>query len=450
MIRPILAAAALVATTGLYPNGMAFAQEIVGTEGAELKLPIGEGQLIRLSRPAASVFVADTEIADVHVRSPRLIYVMAKAPGATTLFAIDDSERVIMGTDILVGFNEERLARLIRQHAPESDISVGSINDALVLSGEVPSAASGEEILRLASRFVGADESQRDAWLINRLTVTTPNQVNLRVRVAEVSRDAARSLGINWSAVGNLGDIAIGLATGRPIRNDEGDLLRPSDGGGAVFGGFASDDAQIDVLIDALQSRGLISILAEPNLTARSGEPASFLAGGEYPIPVPQGQDQITIEYKRFGVSLSFVATVLAPDRISLEVRPEVSQLSNAGAITLQGITVPALTTRRAETTVELGSGQSFAIAGLLQNTLSRDVEGLPGLSDIPVIGQLFRSTRFLENKSELVIIVTPYLVRPVSQPLVTPVDLLEMTRAAPALSGRGAETTGLPELEGG
>ena len=439
MTRHMLAVTALFAAAGTYPLDTGSAQEVVRTGGAELQLPLGEGQLVRLSRPAASVFVADTQVADVHVRSPTLIYVIAKAPGATTLFAIDDSERVIMGTDIVVGFDEDRLTQLIRQYAPESRVSVSTINDALVLSGEVPSAATGEEILRISSRFIGADEGERDAWLINRLTVTTPNQVYLRVRVAEISREAGRSLGFNWSALANLGDFAIGLATGAPVRDEESDLLRPSDGSGAVFGGFSSGDAQVDLLIDALESRGLISILAEPNLTARSGEPASFLAGGEYPIPVPQGLDQITIEYKRFGVSLSFVATVLGTDRISLNVRPEVSQLSNAGAITLNDITVPALTTRRAETTVELASGQSFAIAGLLQNTVSRDVEAFPGLSDIPIIGQLFRSTRFLENKSELVIIVTPYLVRPVSQPLATPINLLEQNGIAPATPVRAA-----------
>ncbi|WP_126173714.1 type II and III secretion system protein family protein [Altericroceibacterium xinjiangense] len=435
MIRP-LAAAILLATAAAQSVHPAAAQEVVSTRGAQMRLPVGAGRLIRLSRPAASVFVADSDVADVHVRSPTLIYVMPKAPGSTALFAIDAAERVVLGTDIVVGFDEERLATTIRQYAPDSRVTVSSLGDALVLSGEVPSAAAGEEILRMASRLIGAGED-REARLINRLTLTVSNQVNLRVRVAEVSREAGQALGFNWNAIGNIGNLAAGFATGGPL---------PPETSGTIYGGFQSTDVQVDLLIDALERQGLVTVLAEPNLTARSGEPASFLAGGEYPIPVPQGLNQITIEYKRYGVSLSFVATVLDADRISLDVRPEVSQLSSDGAITLNGITVPALTTRWAETTVELGSGQSFAIAGLLQNTTGREVERLPGLGDLPVLGQLFRSTRFQQKKTELVIIVTPYLVRPVSQPLPTPVDLLENDRTIGTTETNLASMVAYPE----
>ena len=440
MNKPVLTAALALAAAVPLPPVAAPAQQIVETNGQPLRLAAGQGRLIRLNRPAASVFIADAGVADVHVRSPTLIYVMAKAPGATTLYAIDSAERVILGTEISVGFDETRLTQLIRQHSPGSNVTVSSLDDALVLSGEVPSAAEGEEILRIASRFIDTDEEDLDSWLINRLTVTAPNQINLRVRVAEVSREASRSLGFNWSSLADLGDVVLGLATGAPIRNAAGDVIRPADGSGAIFAGLDTEDARVDVLIDALARRGLITILAEPNLTARSGEPASFLAGGEYPIPVPQGPDQITIEYKRFGVSLAFVATILDRDRISLNVRPEVSQLSNAGAITLNDVTVPALTTRRAETTVELASGQSFAIAGLLQNSTIRDVDRIPGLGDIPIIGRLFRSERFQQNRSELVIIVTPYLVRPVSQPLPTPIDLIDQATPSAAPQATQAE----------
>jgi pilus assembly protein CpaC len=204
-----------------------------------------------------------------------------------------------------------------------------------------------------------------------------------------------------------------------------------------VLAGVRTNTADVNVLVDALAQKDLVTVLAEPNLTALSGEPASFLAGGEYPIPVPQGgaSNQVTIEYKKYGVSLDFVATILDGGRITLNVRPEVSQLSTAGAITFNGITVPALTTRKAETTVDLASGQSFAIAGLLQNTGAQDVHKFPGLGDVPVLGALFRSKDFQKNESELVIIVTPYLVKPVSQKLATPLDLLKPD-GAPAADG--------------
>lgn len=417
------------------------APQIISSDGNEYELAVGKGRLIKLDRPAETVFIADPEVADVHVKSPTLIYLMGKAPGGTSLYAIDSAERVILSADVNVGFDEDRLENLLREHAPDSAVEVSSVNDALILSGEVASAQQGEEILRIASRFIEADEDEAGSWIINRLTLTAPNQINLRVRVAEVSQEARRQLGFNWSSLASIGDATIGFVTGREIFDSAGDIIRPTEGG-SFFGGLTSDDVDINVLVDALEEKGLVSILAEPNLTALSGEPASFLAGGEYPIPVPQSDEQITIEYKRFGVSLSFVATVLATDRISLKVSPEVSQLSSTGAITLNGITVPALTTRRAETTVDMASGQSFAIAGLLQNTLSRDVDKFPGLGDIPIIGNLFRSKRFQENKSELVIIVTPYLVEPVSQQLATPVDLLEGRVIETPVASAGQESS--------
>jgi pilus assembly protein CpaC len=263
--------------------------------------------------------------------------------------------------------------------------------------------------------------------------------------VAEVSRQANEVLGFNWESFASIGKGVVGLATGNPVFTDANprQVIARQGGVDNLLAGYRDSHADINVLIDALQQKGLVTVLAEPNLTAVTGEPASFLAGGEYPIPVPQpgGQNQITIEYKKYGVSLDFVATVLEGGRISLNVRPEVSQLSAAGAITLNGINVPALTTRRAETTVELGSGQSFAIGGLLQNTVNQDVKKFPGLGDMPVLGTLFRSKRFQKNESELVIIVTPYLVKPVDQKLATPTDLLKPVEKAAEAAAPPADT---------
>jgi pilus assembly protein CpaC len=251
--------------------------------------------------------------------------------------------------------------------------------------------------------------------LVMNLGVAAPSQVHLRVRVAEVSRDVLKQFGINWDAVFSTGRFAFGLATGvNPVATAGGVLVR-NNATDSLFGQIVSGNWDINGLIDALDNEGMIKILAEPNLTALSGKTATFLAGGEFPVLVPEGEDRIVIQFKEFGVSLAFTPTIVGRDRISLKVKPEVSQLSNTGAVEVQGFTVPALTTRRAETTVELGGGQSFAVAGLLQNNITHDIRKFPGLGDVPVLGTLFRSDSFRREETELVIIVTPYIVRPVS-----------------------------------
>jgi pilus assembly protein CpaC len=288
-----------------------------------------------------------------------------------------------------------------------------------VLTGAVATAAEAEDARRLATRFLGEGEE-----VISRLQVTAPNQVNLRVRIAEVSRAALRQFGINWEALADVGNFTFGLATGSPLFGEPEEiagqvfqpLLTRQNGVNNIIGGFHNDDVSVDTLIDLLAEDNLIAILAEPNLTALSGETASFLAGGEFPVPVPD-DDGIAIEYKKFGVGLAFTPTVLSPNRISMRVNPEVSQLSNEGAVRIEEIQVPSLTTRRAETTVELASGQSFAIAGLLQNNSSFDHSRVPGLGDMPILGDLFKSDRFNRQETELVIIVTPYIVKPIDDP---------------------------------
>ncbi|MGI9435953.1 MAG: type II and III secretion system protein family protein, partial [Geminicoccaceae bacterium] len=235
--------------------------------------------------------------------------------------------------------------------------------------------------------------------------------------------------GFNWEALFNSGNFTFGFANGRDLFSDDGSIFRaPANAGGNApgigFGSYNSNNASVSTAIDALAQEGLVTVLAEPNLTALSGETASFLAGGEFPIPVAADGNDIKIEFKEFGISLAFTPTVLAQNRISLKVRPEVSELSSTGAITVNGLTVPALATRRAETTVELGSGQSFAVGGLLSNDIQNTVSKFPGLGDLPVLGTLFRSQRFQTKETELVILVTPYLVRPVTEPvLATPID---------------------------
>ena len=376
---------------------------------------------MRIDRPAAAMFVANPDIAEVAVKSPRLIYVFAKKPGQTTLYAVDQKEAVVANLNLVVTHDLARLSEGLSKMVPQGQVSAQSVNGAIVLTGAVATAAEAEDARRLASRFIGTGEE-----VINRLQVTAPNQVNLRVRFAEVSRGVLRQFGINWEALADVGDFTFGLATGNPIFGPVEQvpggtgtfkpLLTRQNGVNNIFGSYSSDNLDVNTLIDLLAEDNLVSILAEPNLTALSGETASFLAGGEFPVPVPN-DNGIAIEFKKFGVGLSFTPTVLSPNRISMKVNPEVSQLSAEGAVVIESIRVPSLTTRRAETTVELASGQSFAIAGLLQNNTNFDHKRMPGLGDLPILGDLFKSDRFNRQETELVIIVTPYIVKPVDDP---------------------------------
>ena len=389
--------AALLLT--LAPAG---AVEIVGGSRTALNLEVNKGRLIRLERAAATVFVANPEIADIQVKSPRLVYLLGKKPGETTLYAVDEAERVLANVEVSVTHNLGRLRDVLRTLNPDIDIGVSSVDTSLVLDGIVATSSIAEGVRQIAVRFAGKEDG-----VINRLSVAAPNQVNLRVRVAEVSREVDKQLGFNWSIIGSLGGISLGLANANPF------AAAVTQGTLSVAKKLGSFD--FNTVIDALEEEGLVTILAEPNLTALSGETASFLAGGEFPILVPGSDGQVTIEFKKFGVSLAFTPTLTGDNRVNLHVRPEVSQLSTANAVTLNTFDVPSLVTRRAETTVELGSGQSFAIAGLIQNNVTHDINKFPGLGDIPVLGGLFKSDRFQREESELVIIVTPYVVRPVS-----------------------------------
>ena len=419
--------------------------EIVPPAGSRIDVSVDQGQLVRLSKPVDSIFVADPAIADVQVKSPMLVYVIGKAAGTTTLYAVTAQDDIVLNTQVRVSFDANRVAQAIHELVPQSTVTVNAVADSLVLSGTVYSAADSDDIRRIAARFV-KDPKQ----LVNKTKLDAPNQINLRVRVAEVSRDIVKQFGINWQNVfsRNNGSIIFGIASGAPALITGATSLvpiapglpgaafaGPGFGTGAGVNGFntlegsqlggqtnnnlflgaRSGNVNLNTLIDALDNHGLVTVLAEPNLTAVSGEPANFLAGGEFPVPVPAGQGLVGIDWKKFGVSLNFVATISSSDHISLHVMPEVSELSTQGAILIDGISVPSLTTRRAETTIELASGQSFAIAGLLQNNVTQNINKFPWLGDIPMLGQLFRSEAFQRNELELVILVTPYVVHPIA-----------------------------------
>jgi len=397
-----------------------------------LVIEAGGGQILTLRSAASAVFAADPKVAEVRPASSTSLFVFGIAPGRTTVVATSESGAVVGQWDVTVrssGFVRAEAESSIRRMIPSAQLRLEQQPGAIVIEGTVANAADAERAVGLVRGL--APETMR---VVNRLSVAGSLQVNLRVRVAEISREVTRELGFNWQALNTgLGDFAFGLRTGEAATGLLGALLPGGDpiASNDRFGArYRSGNWDVNAVIDALATDRLITILAEPNLTATSGETASFLAGGEFPVPVAQRDNQVTIEFKQFGVSLAFVPTVLSPERIALRVRPEVSELSEQNGIqipTLTGsILIRGLAVRRAETSVELGSGQSFAIAGLLQNSNRLTGSGLPGLSEVPVLGALFRSDRFQRNESELVIIVTPYIVRPVSQAaqLQVPTDL--------------------------
>jgi len=340
------------------------------------------------------------------------------------LFALGPNSRTILRKTIVVGADTVSLQRMIDVRFPRFQLTVTGTPGSIMVSGQVPSAADADAVIQSFTPYLHDKET-----VVNRMTLTRPIQVNLRVRITEVDRNVTQQLGINWSALGSGGNFLGGLFSGNTVFNTASSLAgglvgaattTTSTSGGAtsgaysVLGGFHTSHLGIDGVLTALDQEGLVTLLAEPNLTAMSGETASFLAGGEFPIPVPQGiNNTITIEFKPYGVSLDFTPTVLADNRISLKVRPEVSEIDTTNSITTSGITVPALTVRRVDTTVELSSGQSFAIGGLLQSNTSDVLSELPGLGTLPILGKLFSSKNYLNNKSELVVIVTPYIVQP-------------------------------------
>jgi pilus assembly protein CpaC len=434
-----LTAATLILSLLSAPAAPIAAQELIRPSGTPIAVTVSKGVLISLDHPADTVFVADPNIADVQVKSPKLIYLYGKEPGDTSLYAVDADQKVLLSRPISVSRNVATLQSALSRLQPGGGVHVSSVDKSLVLSGNVSSASAAEEVKHLASAFVSDDKQ-----LVDRMTVDRPYQVNLRVRIAEVSRSVTKELGFNWDAISRPGSFVLGLATGNPVLAAQGapalTPIVPTDPASASlfnrnpgFGGTKTDSFSfgfnnnrnlIDSVIDALDQNGLVTILAEPNLTAMSGETASFLAGGEFPIIIPGGQlGQTTVEFKQYGVSLAFTPVVLDGGRISMRVRPEVSELSTTGSVEISGTSIPGITTRRAETSIELNSGQSFAIGGLLENDNTNTINKVPGLGDLPVLGPLFRSTQFQHNESELVIIVTPYLVRPSSVRLATPVD---------------------------
>ena len=381
-----------------------------------IKIEVSKGTLVRFDKAVDNVFIADPSIADIQVKSPTLAYVFGIKQGQTSIYAISSDDEIVFEGEVSVNHNLGNFEAAINTVMPDTRINVQTYEGLLILTGHVKNPEQAEEARRMAAEFIG-DEST----IINKLSIATPTQVNLRVRIAEIGRETMKQLGFNWENVlSTSGGATIGMVQGRnvfdivpneftnpatPMKNFITDVT-------GLAGGLPIGNLDVNFIIDAMEEEGVISVLAQPNLTALSGEEASFLAGGEYPVPVFQ-RDGISISYKQFGVALNFTPVVLESGRINIHLKPEVSQITSAGAITIEGLNIPALSTRRVETTVELGSGQSFAVAGLIQNNGVHDLTKFPWLADIPVIGTLFRSSKFTRQESELVVIITPYIVEP-------------------------------------
>ncbi|MGK6321121.1 type II and III secretion system protein family protein [Sphingomonas sp. DT-204] len=385
----------------------------------EVTLSVGQGELINLPANVASVWTSNPGVADVFVNNPRQIHLFGKEFGEATVFATATNGSVVYATNVRVSQNITSIDRMMRLAMPDADVKVTTVGQIAVLTGTVASPDDSAEAQRLVTALLnpGVNVSSPDAQLkigvVNRLRTATPLQVNLRVKIAEVSRSFLKNIGSNLSARDTTGGFRFGLSSGRDLSGlpptYTGEQRTTLGIGGRLLG--------LDILsaIDLGETTGQVTMLAEPNLTALSGETATFLAGGEVPLLISQPLGGVSVEYKQYGVSLAYTPTVLTDGRISLRVRPEVSELSAAGSIVVGNTQIPAMTTRRTETTVELGSGESLVIGGLLSNRHDNGFEKTPGVGDLPVLGALFRSNSFKRNESELVIVVTPYLVKPVN-----------------------------------
>ena len=416
----------------------------------QVLLSTGEGQVVRLPASVADVWTSNPGVADVYVSNARQINLFGKEAGEATVVATAANGSVVYSANVRVSQNITSVDQMLRAAMPQSDIKVLTAGQIAVLTGTVASPNEAAQAEQLVSAMLnpGIDLSKGAACkicVVNRLNTATPLQVNLRVRIAEVNRSLTKSLGVNLLSRDTTSGFQFGIGQGSagtfgsPAAGDTAAVPKSFNilAGGTTLGA-AGRLFGLDLIssIDLAAKDGLVTILAEPNLTALSGETASFLAGGEFPVPISQSLGAVTIEYKQYGVGLAFTPIVLADGRISMRVRPEVSELSNEGSIRLNGFNVPALTTRRAETTVELGSGQSFMIAGLLRDAHTNDVSKAPFLGDLPILGALFRSTSFRRSETELVIIVTPYLVRPTSTQMALPTDGYRMPTDRQGLVG--------------
>jgi len=381
-----------------------------------LSLGIGKSIVIDLPRDIKDVLVADPKIANAVVRSAQRAYIIGAAVGQTNIVFFDSAGQQIAAYDIAVKRDLNGARAALKQIMPNADIQIDGLGDSLVLTGTVSSPGEAQQANDLAARLAGSADK-----VVNSLVVRGRDQVMLKVTVAEVARSIIKQLGIDLSGSFSYGTAVVNFNNANPFSVTG----QPLVSGNAITTSLGTTPS-VTATLRAMESAGVTRTLAEPNLTAISGESATFIAGGEFPIPTgvtcqttaagSVGQCAPSIAYKKFGISLNFTPVVLTEGRISLHVMTEVSEVSNDNSITITGIAVPSVKTRRAETTLEIPSGGAMAMAGLIQDQTKQAINGLPGLSQLPVLGALFRSRDFQDNKTELMVIVTPYVVRAVAQ----------------------------------
>ena len=389
---------------------------------SSIRMTIGEARLIKLSEPASAIVLGNPDLASIQVRSGTTFLLLALKAGRTTLFALGEDERMLHSAEVVVVQDSRAMSEALRQAVPDGKFQISATEGGVVLTGTVQSADDALTAGRIVAQFAGDP-----AKVINRVRMTGPNQVQLRVRIAEVKRTALRAIGLNWeSLLRTSPNSTIGIVTGASSRL--GAALPTT--GKEVFGALAANvtgrTLNFSSVLDLLEQQGLATVLAQPSLSAVSGQSATFLAGGEIPIPVPISSSttsQVALQYKTYGVSLSFTPTILSGRRISMRVNPEVSSLDPATAVTYNGYNVPGIATRRADTSIELGSGESFIIAGLLSDSNSRTINKVPGAGDIPVLGALFRSENYQRDETELLIVVTPFLATASDNAIPLPTD---------------------------
>jgi pilus assembly protein CpaC len=396
-------------------------------ESQSLTLGVSKSVVIDLPRDIRDVLVADPKIANAVVRSARRAYIIGAAVGQTNVFFFDADGKQIGGFDIAVTRDLDGIRQAIRQVLPDADITVEGIGDGVILSGSASSPADAQQAYDIAVRLVGASSSDTVSSgnkIVNAIVVRGADQIMIKVTVAEVERDIVKQLGINLSGALNYGTAVVNFNNTNPFSS-----YGQSLSGSSIVAGMKS----VTATLQAMEQAGVIHTLAEPNLTAISGETATFVAGGEFPVlngfscsAATTGSSvqtcQPSIDFKKFGVSLNFTPIVLSEGRISLKVMTEVSDLSTSNSLTIpipgstDSVTIPSIRTRRAETTVEIPSGGSLAMAGMIQNQTKQTINGLPGLMELPVLGPLFKSRDYVNQQTELMVLVTPYVVRAVAQ----------------------------------
>lgn len=436
----LLAAGLVVSSTKAAETQSAHSAESGARSIRHVSITLFKSRTLQIDQPFATAMIGSPEIADILPMSDRSLYIQAKKIGTTNISMFDSSMKVVRVIDIEVTPDTKNLRDKIDASTNDSGVRVSSVNGQIVLSGEVRDAVAADRAVSVAKGL------SPETPIVNAMKIATTQQVMLKVRFLEVTREAGRQLGVNWFVGSNGRGVTIGgqapavgqapgtgTATGGggiPLFQTIGSLAGSSAGPfGVAIANLVNKGTSVDVMLNALESKQLIRSLAEPDLVALSGDTASFLAGGEFPIPVVQnsagGFPNITVEFKTFGVELTFMPTVLANGVINLRLAPSVSELDFANAVSVSGFQIPALSKRQAKTTIELRDGQSFAIAGLLQNSNRGNISQLPWIGSVPVLGSLFRSTGYTQNETDLVIIVTPHLVKPAApgQQLVSPLD---------------------------